>query len=124
MKTVAIIGASTDRKKFGNKSVRAHIKQGWKVFPVNPKVDKIEELDCYKSIQDIGGDIDRVSLYVHPDIGVKLLNDIKKVNPKEVYLNPGAGSEELLNKAKKLNLNIIQACSIVDIGEQPINYIE
>ena len=35
--TVAIIGASTDRSKFGNKSVRAHLQQGYEVFPVNPK---------------------------------------------------------------------------------------
>lgn len=122
MKTVAIIGASTDRNKFGNKSVRAHIKQGWKVFPVNPRADKIEGLDCYKSILDINETLNRISIYLHPEKGIKLLNDIAKMNPEEVFVNPGASSEEFINKAKKLNINIIEACSIVDIGEQSINY--
>ncbi|XOU94978.1 MAG: CoA-binding protein [Candidatus Kerfeldbacteria bacterium] len=122
MKTVAIIGASADRKKFGNKSVRAHQKQGWKVFPVNPKAVKIEELDSYQSILDIKESVNRVSIYLHPEQGIKILNDIAKIKPDEVFVNPGASSEELLNKAKKLNLNIIEACSIVDVGEQPINY--
>ena len=123
MKTVAIIGASANRKKFGNKSVRAHLKKGWQVFPINLKADKIEGLDCFKNIQEINKKINRVSLYLHPDQGIRLLEDIAKVNPEELYINPGASSEKLINKAKKLNLNVIEACSIVDIGEQPINYL-
>lgn len=116
MKTVAIIGASANRKKFGNKSVRAHLKQGWKVFPINLKADKIEGLDCFKNILEVGKKINRVSLYINPEQGIRLLDDIARVKPDEVYLNPGSSNDELLNKAKELNLNIIQACSIVDIG--------
>src|SRR5215510_9358896 len=36
MKTVAIIGASNNRAKFGNKAVRAFVQQGCMVYPVNP----------------------------------------------------------------------------------------
>ena len=42
VRTVAIVGASADRRKFGNKAVRAYLRQGWKVYPVNPNRDEIE----------------------------------------------------------------------------------
>ena len=50
--TIAIIGASTDRAKYGNKSVRAFKDGGWTVYPVNAKADEVEGLKAYASISD------------------------------------------------------------------------
>ena len=36
MKTVAIIGASSNRAKYGNKALRAYERQGYRVIPINP----------------------------------------------------------------------------------------
>ena len=49
-KTVAILGASADRSKFGNQSVRAHLQQGYVVYPVNPKGGEIEGQTVYRRI--------------------------------------------------------------------------
>jgi uncharacterized protein len=122
MQTVAIIGASQSWEKYGNKAVRAYIKQGWQVYPVNPKETQIEGLPVYKSIKDISGAIDRVSMYVPSEIGLKIVADIAKKKPKELFFNPGSESEELIAKAQELGLDPIQACSIIDIGEQPVNF--
>ena len=87
MPTAAIIGASADRTKFGNKSVRAHLSQGYEVFPVNPKGGVIEGLAVYKSLRDVPKrPLDRVSLYVPPTVGVKLLPEIAEVGCKELWL--------------------------------------
>lgn len=118
-KTVAIIGASQDRSKYGNKAVRAYIKQGWKVYPVNPAEKKIEGLKVYNSILDIKKKIDRVSIYLPPAIGIGIIEDVAKKEPKEVFLNPGTESEELIIAAKKLGIDPILACSIIDIHETP-----
>lgn len=122
MKTVAIIGASNNRSKFGNKSVRAHQDEGWKVFPVNTKVNEIESLKVYKSILDITEKIDRVSVYLHPAIGMKVIDDIAKVKASEVFFNPGSEDDELVDKAKELGISPILACSIVNIGRSPSEY--
>jgi len=53
--TVAIVGASTDRTKYGNKSVRAHMRSGYEVFPINPKGGVVEGLPAYVSIADVPG---------------------------------------------------------------------
>jgi hypothetical protein len=119
---VAIIGASNNREKFSNKAVRAYLKQGFEVYPVNPKEEEIEGLKAYKTVLDVPGDIDRVSVYLPPRVTLEVLEDIAEKSPKELFLNPGSENEEVVAKAKALGLNPILACSIVDIGETPADY--
>lgn len=118
-KTVAVIGASADRSKYSNKSIRAHEQQGWTVYPVNPKGGEIEGRPVYKSIRDIPVSLKRVSMYLPPAVGMGVLEDIAAVAPEEFWLNPGAESPELIAAAESLGLKPIQACSIVDVGVSP-----
>jgi predicted CoA-binding protein len=119
---IAIIGASNDRTKFGNKSVRAYLKQGYKVFPVHPREETIEGLPAFGSVLDIPEDIDRVSIYLPPQITWNILDDIAEKGTKELFLNPGSESTEVIEKARELGLAPVVACSIVDIGETPASY--
>ncbi len=118
-KTVAILGASADRRKFGNKSVRAHQAAGWKVYPINPHGGFIEGLPVYQTLADLPTPVDRVSLYLPPPLGLRLLPEIAAANPTEFFVNPGAGNAELLAEARRLGLNPIPACSIVALGLPP-----
>lgn len=63
-RSVAIIGASNDRNKFGNKAVRAFKQQGFAVYPVNLTEKQIEGLPSFKSISDIPVRPDVVSVYL------------------------------------------------------------
>jgi acyl-CoA synthetase (NDP forming) len=119
MPSVAVIGASNARHKFGNKAVRAYLRQGWTVYPVNPNEKTVEGLPVYATIADLPGPVDRASMYVPPSVGVGLLDAIKANGAKELFLNPGSESDALLARAEALGLDPIQACSIVDIGERP-----
>jgi len=118
--TVAIIGASTNREKFGNKSVRAHAAQGYDVYPINPKGGEIEGFTAYPSISDVPVErLNRVSLYVPPAVGLTLIKEIAAKGCDEIWLNPGSESEELADQARQLGLDPITACSIVDVGMSP-----
>ncbi len=119
---IAIIGASNDRTKFGNKSVRAYLKQGHKVFPVNPREETIEGLPAFGSVLDIPEDIDRVTVYLPPQITLNVLGEVAKKGTKELFLNPGSESTEVIDKARALGLTPVVACSIVDTGETPASY--
>ena len=111
MRAVAVLGASRDRRKYGNKSVRAHARAGWQVFPVNPQADEIEGFRAYRSLRDLPiRPIDRVSVYVPPEIGLTLLDDIAACQPSEVWLNPGSESDELIAAAESLGLPVLCAC--------------
>ena len=119
-KSVAVIGASNDRTKHGNKAVRAYLRSGFRVYPVNPKEETVENLRAFKSILDIPEEVDRATLYVPPEVGLKIIQEIAQKGVKELYVNPGAESDELVEKAKQLGLNPILACSILDIGLDPV----
>jgi hypothetical protein len=119
MKTVAILGASADRQKFGNKAVRAFHQQGWTVYPVNPKETEIEGLVCYRSIAEVPVRPQMISVYLPPLVLLKLLPDIAARGCDELWLNPGTESNDVLAAAERLGLNVVQACSILGIGVSP-----
>jgi len=121
--TVAIIGASKDRSKFGNKSVRAHQAAGYQVYPVHPKETDVEGLKCYSSLADLPvKSLDRVSLYLPPPLAVKVLDEIADLEVEEVWLNPGVADDAVRMRVQKLGLNVIEGCSIVDLGLSPSQF--
>lgn len=119
MPSIAIIGASTNRAKFGNKCIRAYLQQGWTVHPVNPRAEIIEELPAYATILDVPAPVDRISLYLPPALGTEALADIARVEHNELFVNPGAESPELMEQARALGLRPVQTCAIVEVGVSP-----
>jgi len=118
-KVVAVIGASGNRNKFGNRAVRAFRQQGYTVIPINPHEKDVEGLTTYASVLDVPGPIDMASFYVPPEIGEQLIAEVAEKGIAEVWLNPGAESDELIARARALRIQPIVACSIVAIGENP-----
>jgi predicted CoA-binding protein len=119
MRSIAIIGASADRSKFGNKAVRAFVQQGYTVYPVNPKEAEIEGLPAFKSIADVPVRPNLISVYLPPPVLLQVLPAIAAKGCDEFWLNPGTESDEVLAEVERLGLNVIQACSIVGIGMTP-----
>ena len=92
--TIAIIGASADRRK-------------------------IEGLQVYTSLLDYPGDIGTASIYLPPKAALSVLEEIAEKGVPEVFVNPGAESEELVARAKELGINAMLACSIIGAGFKP-----
>ena len=116
MPTVAILGASADRNKYGNISLRAHLARGFQVFPVNPKGGQIEGLDVYRSIGEVPVErLDRVTVYLPPAAALGVLADVAAKGCDELWLNPGSDSPEVVAEAERLGLNVVVACSIVGL---------
>ena len=121
-RTVAVIGASANRQKYGNKAVRAFKARGYTVWPVNPHAASIEGTRAYRSVAELPATPDMITVYVPPAIGLTLIDDLARVGADEVWLNPGSESDELLARARALGLEPILACSIMGIGESPSRY--
>ena len=118
---VAVIGASNNRRKFGNRALRAYRDQGYTVVPINPHESEVEGLRSYRSILDVPGTVDMASFYVPPDVGEKVIAEVAQKGVAEVWLNPGAESDDLIARARALSIRPIVACSIVAIGQNPYN---
>ena len=118
-KTVAVVGASRDRHKYGNRAVRAYVEEGYRVYPIHPREETIEGLRAYPSILDVPGRVHRATLYVPPEVGLRVIEEIAQKGVDELFVNPGAESEELLARAEELGLEPIVACSIMALGRNP-----
>jgi predicted CoA-binding protein len=121
-KRVAVIGASHDRRKYGNKALRAFVEQGYDAVPVNPDVTEVEGLKAYPTIIDVPGAVDMVTFYVPPRVGLRVIEQVAQKGVREVWLNPGSESAALVTRARELGITPILACSIIAIGDRPGRY--
>ena len=80
---------------------------------------EVEGLKTYASVLDVPGTIDMATVYVPPEIGERVIEEIARKKIPEVWLNPGAESDALIARARALDIRPIVACSIVGIGENP-----
>jgi uncharacterized protein len=122
MPTVAVIGASANRRKFGNKALRAFRHRGYTVVPINPHADVVEGERAYPTVLDYPSPIDEATVYVPPDIGRQVIDQVATKGIKKVWLNPGADARPVVERARSLGLHTIVACSILGIGESPGDY--
>ena len=119
---VAVVGASRDRHKFGNKAVRAFRDAGHTVIPVNPHETEVEGERAYASVLDVPGRIDMATVYVQPDVVLRLFDEFERKQIPEIWLNPGADDDDVIAEAKRRQLNVIVACSIMGVGRRPSEY--
>jgi predicted CoA-binding protein len=119
MPVIAVIGASADRRKFGNKALRAFRKQGYTVVPVNLTGGDVEGGPAYRTVLDYPGSIDEATMYVPGEVGLTVVESLAKKGIQRVWFNPGADDPAVIAKARALGLEPIIACSILAVGETP-----
>jgi len=137
MKTIAVLGASANRRKFGNKCVRAYLETGWRVYPVHPAEREIEGLPAWRTLAEVPARLDRISVYLPPPTTLALLPEIARAagaaagagagatgEATEVWFNPGAADAAVLAEAGRLGIAARPGCSIVDIGRLPSEFAE
>ncbi len=121
--SIAVVGASADRRKFGNKCVRAYASAGWRVYPINPHESVIEGLAVYPTLDAAesahGEPLDRISVYLPPDVTRAVVPEIAAAGAAATFFNPGSADPEVLAEAAALGIAVRDACSIVAIGLRP-----
>ncbi|CAO0798629.1 unnamed protein product [Mucor circinelloides] len=106
----AVVGASTARTKFGNRVLRWYQSNGLDVTPIHPKEAKIEELPTKSSIDQLPFPIKTsISIITPPSVTLGVLEQAKKLGMKEIWIQPGAEDQKVIDFAKEneANMNII-----------------
>jgi len=113
--TFAVIGASRNPEKYGNK-VYLDLKQaGYKVYPVNPNIDKIAGGRCYPGLNDLPVKPDVVDIVVHPEVTEKIVANCKDIGIDKVWMQPGSESEKAINFCKSNNIKVLHdVCVMVE----------
>lgn len=92
------------------------------MIPINPHETEVEGLPAYASVMDVPETIDMATVYVRPEVGEQVIEEIAKKRIAEVWLNPGAESGALVAKARRLGIRPIERCSILAIGLRPSDF--
>ena len=116
----AVVGASTDREKYGNKVLRAYMEKGLEVFPINPKADEVEGLQAYASLAALPKPVRGISVITPPKITEKVVEEAARTGVAYVWIQPGAESPEAVRRAGELGLEVIAdgSCFLVEVGSQ------
>jgi uncharacterized protein len=111
----AIVGASNDRSKFGNKIYRNLRAAGYTVYPVNPTTKNVEGDPAFSSLLDLPETPAVADIVVPASVGLSVAEDAAKAGIEYFWLQPGAESSELIDRAQNLGLSVIHdACAMVE----------
>ena len=106
-KSFAVVGASQDRSKYGNKVLRVYQQNGLTVYPVNPKADQIEGLTCYPDLASLPEPIHGLSIITPPRVTEKVVESAKAAGIQHVWMQPGAENDQAVEQAEAAGMNLI-----------------
>ena len=110
---VAVLGASDKPERYSNKAVNFLRQKGYSVIPVHPSLKEIDDIPVVNNLSSIKESIHTLSIYVSPERISEQIDDIIKLKPQRVILNPGAESEELEQALTENNIPFQEACTLV-----------
>lgn len=103
----AVIGATDNPKKYGNRIVKNLRDRGYEVYPVNPRLPMVEGLKCYPSIVDIAVKVDVVDFVVPPSSTEAILKLCLVLGLERIWLQPGSESEQGIAFCREHNLKVV-----------------
>lgn len=110
---VVVLGASPNEERYAHKAMKMLLEYGHQPIPVNPGFDEILGQKCYKSITDVPGPVDTVTMYLGAARSEPLIDEILAVKPRRIIFNPGAENEHLAGEAKSKGIEPVAACTLV-----------
>lgn len=111
--TTVVLGASNKPHRYSNKAIRMLLEYGHHVIPVHPRLENIEGLVVKHQLANIQQPVDTLALYVGPERSRPLVDDIIKLSPARVILNPGTESTELELALMHADIPFVKDCTLL-----------
>jgi len=114
----AVVGASQDRSKYGNKVLRAYQQKNRDVFPVNPNADEVEGQEAYPNLASLPTSVHGISVITPPDVTEMIVEQAGELGMSNICRPPGAEREIAIQRAQELGMNVIAGgpCALVILG--------
>ncbi len=110
---IVILGASNKSHRYAYKALKMLLEYGHHVVPVHPKLENIEGLVVKHQLSQIQSPVDTLALYIGPQRSSGLIDDIVKLNPARVILNPGTESDELELALLHHKISFVKDCTLL-----------
>ena len=113
----AVVGASRDRAKYGNKVLRAYLQNDREVYPVNPNSEEVEGLATFPDLASLPQPVHGISVITRPDVTERIVEQAAELGIKHIWMQPGAESENAVKRAEQLGMNTIAGgpCALVTL---------
>ncbi|WP_243305335.1 CoA-binding protein [Geothrix oryzisoli] len=114
----AVVGASTDRSKYGNKVLRCYQQHGHEVYPINPRAPEVEGLKAYPSLAALPVKVPAISIITPPAATEQVVREAAAAGVKHLWMQPGAESDAAIRTAEDLGMSVIARgpCLLVVMG--------
>jgi len=121
--TFAVVGASRDRTKYGNKVLRTYLQHERTVYAVNPNADEVEGMQAYATLASVPASVDGVSIITPPEVTESVIEELIDLGIKNVWMQPGAENQRSVDRAREANVNVIAGgpCLLVVMGYREEN---
>jgi predicted CoA-binding protein len=108
-KRIALVGASrsNDKYKFGNMAADELKRRGYEVYLVHPQADTINGEKAYPNLGALPGKVDGVLVILPAAKSTPVLQEAAGLGIRNVWIQQGAESPELIELGKGLNLNMV-----------------
>lgn len=119
-RTYAVVGASRDRAKFGNRVLRAYLEQGYLVVPVNPREREVEGLAAVPSLAHLPRKVDGISIVTPPDVSGAVAVEALTLGYRNLWFQPGAEHLEAVRAARAAGARVLAygPCVLVALAER------
>lgn len=111
--TVAVLGASPKAGRYAYKAMQMLQEYGHRAVPINPAFQEVLGQKCYRSIGEVPGEIDTLTVYVREARSNPLIEDILGAKPGRIIFNPGAENDQLAARARERGIEVVEGCTLV-----------
>ena len=113
----AVVGASNDRSKYGNRVLRYYQRIGLEVIPINPKANVIEGLSAVDRLSSLDHLPHAISIITPPDVTEQIVREAVSLNIQHIWMQPGAESVESIRICDIAGINVLHSgpCILVDV---------
>lgn len=110
---IVVLGASNKPHRYSYKAIKMLQEYGHHVLPVHPKIENIDGLVVKHNLSQIQTPVDTLTLYIGPQRISPLIDEIVKLNPSRVILNPGTESDELELALLHHEITFVKDCTLL-----------
>ncbi|NIA04153.1 MAG: CoA-binding protein [Nitrospiraceae bacterium] len=110
---IAVVGVSRDKSKYGNKVYHDLKRLGYKVLPINPNIDTIDNEKCYPSLKNLPSKPDVVNIVVPPKVTEKVVQEAYNLGIENIWMQPGSESQKAIEFCEKHNMKLLHNVCIM-----------
>lgn len=114
---IAILGISPNSSRYSYMAAERLLEHGFKnIIGISPKKKSIFDLEVVGTLPEVNQEVHTLTVYVGKERLQDMIDDILKLKPERIILNPGTENEDLERRATEIGIKVVRGCTLVMLG--------